>query len=65
MAAARNPDSAREALKAWMQAMPSNVEGRRQMPQFNLTDQELDELIDFLRWTSTIDTLGWPPTPAG
>ena len=58
-------DSAREAFKAWMQAMPSNVEGRRQMPQFNLTDQELDELIDFLEWTSTINTQGWPPTPAG
>ena len=60
-----DPDSAREALKAWMQAMPSNVEGRRQMPQFNLTDQELDELIDFLEWTSTINTQGWPPTTAG
>jgi nitric oxide reductase subunit C len=58
-------DSAREALKAWMQAMPSDVEGRRQMPQFNLTDQELDQLIDFLQWTSTIKTYGWPPNPAG
>jgi nitric oxide reductase subunit C len=60
-----DPASAREALKAWMQAMPSGVEGRRQMPQFNLSDQELDELIDFLEWTSTINTQGWPPTTAG
>jgi nitric oxide reductase subunit C len=60
-----DPASAREALKAWMQAMPSGVEGRRQMPQFNLTDQDLDELIDFLEWTSTINTQGWPPTTAG
>ena len=60
-----DPDSAREALKAWIQAMPSGIEGRRQMPQFNLTDQELDQLIDFLQWTSTINTQGWPPTPAG
>jgi nitric oxide reductase subunit C len=60
-----DPDSAREALKAWIQAMPSGVEGRRQMPQFNLTDQELDELIDFLQWTSTIKTQGWPPNTAG
>jgi hypothetical protein len=44
-----DPDSARETLKAWMQAMPSNVEGRRQMPQFNLTDQELDVEGDFGR----------------
>jgi nitric oxide reductase subunit C len=60
-----DPDSARETLKAWMQAMPSNVEGRRQMPQFNLSDQELDNLIDFLQWVSTINTQGWPPNEAG
>ncbi len=60
-----DPDIAREALIAWMQAQPSGVEGRRQMPQFNLTDQELDDLVDFLRWTSQIDTKGWPPNEAG
>ena len=30
--------------------------GRRQMPQFNLTDQELNDLADFLEWTSSIKT---------
>ncbi len=58
-------NSAREALIAWMQSQPSGVEGRRQMPQFNLTDQELNDLIDFLEWTSRIDTQGWPPNTSG
>lgn len=58
-------ESARAALIAWMQAQPSGVEGRRQMPQFNLTDQELNDLVDFLEWTSRIDTQGWPPNTAG
>jgi len=60
-----DPESARESLKAWMQSQPTGIEGRRQMPQFNLSDQELDDLIDFLEWTSRIDTQGWPPNDAG
>lgn len=61
----QDPESAREGLKAWMKAQPSGIEGRRQMPQFNLTEQELDDLVDFLEWTSRIDTQGWPPNDAG
>lgn len=60
-----NPDGARETLKAWMRAQPSGIEGRRQMPQFNLTEQELDDLADFLEWTSRINTQNWPPNDAG
>lgn len=60
-----NADAARAGLKAWMKAQPTRIAGRRQMPQFNLTDQELDDLVDFLRWTSMIDTQGWPPNNAG
>ncbi|MCB1984541.1 MAG: cytochrome c, partial [Nitrosomonas sp.] len=56
-----NAEVARMGLKAWMRAQPTRAPGRRQMPQFNLTEQELDDLIDFLEWTSRIDTLGWPP----
>ncbi len=56
---------ARDGLKAWMGAMPTGIPGRRQMPQFNLTDAELDSLIDFLKWTSEIDTQNWPPNDAG
>jgi len=58
-------EGAREALKDWMKNQPSGIEGRRQMPQFNLTESELDDLVDFLKWVSTIDTNGWPPNEAG
>ena len=60
-----DPEGAREALKAWIQSMPTGIEGRRQMPHFDLTDQELDDLASFLEWTSKIDTQGWPPNQAG
>ncbi len=56
---------AKDAIKAWMQAQPSGIEGRRQMPDFKLTDPELEDLANFLEWVSTIDTQGWPPTDAG
>jgi nitric oxide reductase subunit C len=54
-----------EFIKAWMKAMPTGVPGRRQMPQFNLSDQELDDLVAFLKWTSEINTQDWPPNIEG
>lgn len=57
--------AAREALKAWMQNQPSGVAGRRQMPQFHLSDPQLDDLINFLEWTSRVNTQKWPPNKAG
>ncbi|WEX08565.1 cytochrome c [Chelativorans sp. AA-79] len=60
-----DPETAREILKAWMESQPSGIEGRRQMPQFNLTDQEMSDLADFLEWTSRIKTQNWPPNDAG
>ncbi|MGE5547313.1 MAG: c-type cytochrome [Solirubrobacterales bacterium] len=60
-----DPQGAREALIAWIRSQPSGVQGRRQMPQFNLTDQELNDLVDFFEWTSRINTQGWPPNKAG
>jgi nitric oxide reductase subunit C len=35
------------------------------MPNFNLNDQELNDLIDFLEFTSRVNTQGWPPNDAG
>lgn len=60
-----DPEAAFELLKGWMEAQPSGVEGRRQMPQFHLTDQEIRELSDFLLWTNKIRTQDWPPNEAG
>ena len=52
-------------LSGWMAAQPLNVPGRRKMPQFNLTDKEVDEMAEFLIWTSQIDTNNWPPNVEG
>ena len=60
-----DPEAARDAIKDWMKAMPTGIEGRRQMPQFNLSEKELDDLAEFLQWVSTIDTNNWPPNDAG
>jgi nitric oxide reductase subunit C len=58
-------NGAKEAIKGWMQAQPSGVPGRRQMPQFNLSNQELDDLANFLEWTAKIKTQNWPPHKSG
>jgi nitric oxide reductase subunit C len=65
----RRGNNDEQAFKAyfavWMKAMPTKVEGRRQMPQFNLSEQEIEHLADFLIWTSRIDTNNWPPNVEG
>ncbi len=61
----KDADAARSALKGWMKAQPSRIEGRRQMPQFNLNEGQLDDLVEFLHWTSTINTQNWPPKVSG
>jgi nitric oxide reductase subunit C len=39
--------------------------GQRQMPNFHLTDEQTASLVAFLKWTSQVDTNGWPPSPIG
>jgi nitric oxide reductase subunit C len=56
----KDAETARAGLKAWFQAQPTGVDDRHQMPQFHLSERELDDLIGFLRWTSEIDTQSWP-----
>lgn len=62
---ADDPQAAFDALKAWMDAMPTGIPGRRQMPQFNLTDEEYRQLADFLLWTNKVRAQDWPPNDAG
>ena len=52
-------------LQAWMKMQPLNVPGRRAMPQFNLSEQEVDDIAEFLKWSSKINTNGWPPNKEG
>ena len=54
-----------EFVKAWMKVQPTGAPGRRQMPQFNLTEQQLDDLVAFLTWTGKINTEKWPPNIEG
>ena len=60
-----DPEGAFEALKGWMDAMPTGIEGRRQMPNFGLSDDEYRDLTNFLIWTDKIDAQDWPPNDAG
>ena len=57
----RGPDF----IKAWMKAQPTGAPGRRQMPQFHLNDQQLDDLTEFLKWTNGVNTENWPPNKEG
>ena len=60
-----NPDGARAGLKGWIRAQPLNVPGRPVMPKFDLSEEQLDSLVDFLQWTDSINTQNWPPNKAG
>ena len=57
----RGPDF----IKAWIAAQPSGTPGRRQMPQFNLSEEQLNDLVEFLKWTNGVDTEKWPPNIEG
>jgi len=54
-----------EFIKGWIKAQPTGAPGRRQMPQFNLTDKELDDLVAFLKYASEINSAKWPPNIEG
>ncbi len=59
------PRRGADFVKAWIKSQPTGAPGRRQMPQFNLTDQQLDDLVQFLDWTSKVNTEKWPPNIEG
>lgn len=60
-----DPEAAYEILDGWMQAQPSGVQGRRQMPHFVIDEEEMRGLSEFLRWADQTDTQNWPPNDAG
>lgn len=56
----------KEAIIGFIKSRPVNgVPGRRSMPQFNLSDEELEAVAEFLKYTSEIDDAGWPPNIQG
>jgi len=52
-------------MKGWMAAQPLSEPGRRKMPQFNLSDEDVDNISDFLIWTSRVHDNEWPPNIEG
>ena len=55
-----------DAIKAYIKSRPvEGVPGRRSMPQFNLSEEELDGIAEFLKYTNGIDTANWPPNIQG
>lgn len=56
----------RPYLKAFLQnpsQFYSEEKHRRVMPDPQLTDEEIEQVIDFLDWVSKVDNQGWPPRP--
>lgn len=58
--------NSKEAIKGFIKSRPVNgIPGRRSMPQFNLTEEELEAIAEFLKWTSEVNTANWPPNIQG
>ena len=55
-----------EAIKGFIKSRPKQgVPGRRSMPQFDLSEEELDAVAEFLKYASEINTANWPPNIQG
>ena len=58
--------NSKEAIIGFIRSRPvDGIPGRRSMPQFNLSDEELEAVAEFLKYASEIDTAGWPPNIQG
>ncbi|HEY4716865.1 MAG TPA: cytochrome c [bacterium] len=49
-------------LKKWLMD-PRAIKPDAAMPNFGITEKEAEDLVALLKWTSKIDTNGWPPPP--
>lgn len=55
-----------EAIIGFIKSRPADgIPGRRSMPQFNLSDEELEAIAEFLKYVDGIDAAGWPPNIQG
>ena len=55
-----------EAIVGFIKSRPvEGISGRRSMPQFNLSDEELEAVAEFLKYSSGINTANWPPNIQG
>lgn len=59
-------NQSKDGIIGFIKSRPKDgIPGRRSMPQFNLTDEELEGVAEFLKYASEIDTAGWPPNKQG
>jgi len=55
-----------EAIKGFIASRPKDgIPGRRSMPQFNLSEEKLNAVAEFLKYVSGINTANWPPNIQG
>jgi len=55
-----------DAIVAFIKSRPADgIPGRRSMPQFNLSDEDLQAVAAFLKYTSEINSSNWPPNIQG
>ncbi len=58
--------NSKAAIIGFIKSRPADgIPGRRSMPQFNLSEEELDDIAEFLKWTSEVNTENWPPNIQG
>jgi len=58
--------NSKEAIIGFIKSRPKEgIPGRRSMPQFNFTDEELNAIAEFLKYSSEINTANWPPNIQG
>jgi len=59
-------NNSKDGIIGFIKSRPKEgIPGRRSMPQFNFSDEELDAIAEFLKYTSEINTAGWPPNKEG
>ncbi len=56
-----------EAIKGFIKSRPKDgIPGRRSMPQFNFSDEDLENIAQFLKYVNGIKTArNWPPNVQG
>jgi nitric oxide reductase subunit C len=50
-------------LRVFLKNSESSDPDRRKMPDQNLTADEVNKLVSFLKWVDALDTNHWPPKP--
>jgi len=58
--------NSKDAIMGFIKSRPKDgIPGRRSMPQFNFSDEDLSAIAEFLIYSSKINTAGWPPNIQG